>query len=248
MLVRSEKLFSLAAWVARLPRTSARASCPDCRVSNSCRDRLQAERTTLFPLRDGRAQLSIDPSPHARHDLGQRFHIRSRGVEVHDAGAQQVAAAADGVGDEHFTPRCSRSSSSRLSASRWRSRCPSATFARIGNANGLILLANFLQRSTTAFSCARFPRLFAFKEGMYDTQISALLGSPTVSGLLAPPARRQRLAHSACGAPSTPRPSGPAARRGATLAGAGHASQERVGERLRGALGEDLGKGGGRTA
>ena len=44
-----------------------------------------------------------------------------------------------------------------------------------------ILLANLLQRSRTAFSCVSFSNFFAFKEGMYDTQVSAVLSSPTVS-------------------------------------------------------------------
>jgi acetyl-CoA carboxylase carboxyltransferase component len=43
-------------------------------------------------------------------------------------------------------------------------------------------LANLLQRSRTAFSCASFSSFFAFKEGMSDTQISAVLSSPTVTG------------------------------------------------------------------
>ncbi len=46
---------------------------------------------------------------------------------------------------------------------------------------GGILLANLLQRSRTAFSRVSFSSFFAFKEGMYDTQIAALLSSPTVS-------------------------------------------------------------------
>src|SRR5215467_3714717 len=44
-----------------------------------------------------------------------------------------------------------------------------------------ILLANLLQGSRSTFSCASFPSVFAFQEGMWDTHISALLGSPTVS-------------------------------------------------------------------
>src|SRR5215467_6806777 len=47
---------------------------------------------------------------------------------------------------------------------------------------GRILLANLLQGSRSTFSCASFPSVFAFQEGMWDTHISALLGSPTVSG------------------------------------------------------------------
>src|SRR5947209_19485111 len=39
-----------------------------------------------------------------------------------------------------------------------------------------------LQSSSSTFACARFSSFFAFKEGMWDTQISALLSSPTVSG------------------------------------------------------------------
>ena len=41
-----------------------------------------------------------------------------------------------------------------------------------------------LQSSSSTFSCVSFPSIFAFQEGMWDTQISALLGSPTVSGRL----------------------------------------------------------------
>src|SRR5215468_4500094 len=53
---------------------------------------------------------------------------------------------------------------------------------RICKINGRILLANLLQGSRSTFSCASFPSVFAFQEGMWDTHISALLGSPTVSG------------------------------------------------------------------
>src|SRR5438093_13067525 len=45
-----------------------------------------------------------------------------------------------------------------------------------------ILLANQLQSSGSTFSCVSFPSFFAFQEGMWDTQISALPSSPTVSG------------------------------------------------------------------
>jgi hypothetical protein len=48
--------------------------------------------------------------------------------------------------------------------------------------NGGLLLANLLQGSRSTFSCVSFPSFVAFKEGMWDTQISALLSSPTVSG------------------------------------------------------------------
>jgi hypothetical protein len=47
--------------------------------------------------------------------------------------------------------------------------------------NHPILLANLLQGSRSTFSCASYPSFFAFQEGMWDTQISALLNSPTVS-------------------------------------------------------------------
>jgi hypothetical protein len=50
-----------------------------------------------------------------------------------------------------------------------------------GNPHAL-LLANLLQGSRSTFSYASFPRFFAFKEGIWDTPISALLSSPTVSG------------------------------------------------------------------
>ena len=49
---------------------------------------------------------------------------------------------------------------------------------------GTILLANLFQGSRSPFACLRFSNLFAFKEGMWGTQISVLLGSPTVSGTL----------------------------------------------------------------
>jgi hypothetical protein len=42
-------------------------------------------------------------------------------------------------------------------------------------------LANLFQSSRSTFSWGSFPSFFAFKEGMWDTQISALLSSPTVS-------------------------------------------------------------------
>jgi hypothetical protein len=48
--------------------------------------------------------------------------------------------------------------------------------------NGRILLANLLRSSRSTFSWRSFPSFFAFKAGMWDTQISALLSSPTVSG------------------------------------------------------------------
>ena len=48
--------------------------------------------------------------------------------------------------------------------------------------NGGILLANLLQGSSSTFSRVSFPSPFAFQEGMWDTHISALLSSPTVSG------------------------------------------------------------------
>jgi hypothetical protein len=47
-----------------------------------------------------------------------------------------------------------------------------------------ILLVNLLQSSRSTFSWESFPRVFAFQEGMWDTQISALGGSPTVSARL----------------------------------------------------------------
>src|SRR5215475_14381232 len=46
-------------------------------------------------------------------------------------------------------------------------------------AHGL-LLANLLQSSRSTFSRGNFPSFFAFQEGMWDTPISALGGSPTV--------------------------------------------------------------------
>src|SRR5215475_10727537 len=47
---------------------------------------------------------------------------------------------------------------------------------------GRILLANLFQSSSSTFSCVSFPGFFAFQEGIWDTQVSALLNSPTVSG------------------------------------------------------------------
>jgi hypothetical protein len=44
-----------------------------------------------------------------------------------------------------------------------------------------ILLANLLQSSRSTFSWRSFLSFFACKEGMVDTQISALGGWPTVS-------------------------------------------------------------------
>src|SRR5215471_14384124 len=46
---------------------------------------------------------------------------------------------------------------------------------------GPILLANPLQRSKRTFSWGSFLSFFAFKEGMWDTHIAALLSSPTVT-------------------------------------------------------------------
>src|SRR5262245_34593187 len=60
-------------------------------------------------------------------------------------------------------------------------RTSESTFLRLSS-NGRILLANLLQSSSSTFSCVSFPSVFAFQEGMWDTQISALLNSPTVSG------------------------------------------------------------------
>src|SRR5438445_13341325 len=39
-----------------------------------------------------------------------------------------------------------------------------------------------LQGSRSTFSCVSFPSVFAFQDDMWDTQISAPGGSPTVSG------------------------------------------------------------------
>ena len=47
--------------------------------------------------------------------------------------------------------------------------------------NPRILLANLLQSSRSTFSWESFPSFFAFQEGMWDTQISAFLSSPTVT-------------------------------------------------------------------
>src|ERR1700731_208166 len=43
-----------------------------------------------------------------------------------------------------------------------------------------------LQSSRSTFSCASLPSFFAFKEGMLETHISALLSSPTVSDRFLP--------------------------------------------------------------
>jgi hypothetical protein len=44
-----------------------------------------------------------------------------------------------------------------------------------------ILLTNLFQSSRSTFSWGSFSSFFAFKEGMWDTQIAALWNSPTVS-------------------------------------------------------------------
>jgi hypothetical protein len=44
------------------------------------------------------------------------------------------------------------------------------------------LILGLLQSSRSTFSWESFASFFAFKEGMSDTGISALLSSPTVSG------------------------------------------------------------------
>ena len=61
--------------------------------------------------------------------------------------------------------------------------------AKLPECNGRILLANPLQSSKRTFSWGSFLSFFACKEGMWDTQIAALLSSPTVSAriLLANP-------------------------------------------------------------
>jgi hypothetical protein len=46
---------------------------------------------------------------------------------------------------------------------------------------GRILLANLFQSSRSTFSWGSFSSFLAFQEGMWDTQISELGGSPTVS-------------------------------------------------------------------
>jgi hypothetical protein len=53
---------------------------------------------------------------------------------------------------------------------------------RKGRKNGPRSQPILLQSSRSTFSRGSFPSFFAFKEGMWDTQISALLSSPTVSG------------------------------------------------------------------
>jgi hypothetical protein len=53
--------------------------------------------------------------------------------------------------------------------------------AREFSLNERILLANLLQSSRSTLSRGSFLSFFAFKEGMLDTQISALGGWPTVS-------------------------------------------------------------------
>src|SRR5262245_15194449 len=76
----------------------------------------------------------------------------------------------------------------RLCLLRWQNESLFPTFCVFGHlCNGFslnerILLANFLQGSRSTFSCVSFPSFFAFQEGMWDTQISALSSSPTVSG------------------------------------------------------------------
>src|ERR1051325_2759054 len=62
----------------------------------------------MRPLPDFRLQtsnlleLGADSPAGAHDDLRQRLDVRTIGVEVHDAGAQHIAVADDGVGDERF--------------------------------------------------------------------------------------------------------------------------------------------------
>ena len=58
--------------------------------------------TTLAALREPGPQLRVDRASDPRHDLRQRLDVRPVGVEIHDAGAQHVAAADDGVRDERL--------------------------------------------------------------------------------------------------------------------------------------------------
>src|SRR5262249_54863384 len=60
--------------------------------------------------------------------------------------------------------------------------------------HGRILLVNLLQRSRRTFSWESFLSFFAFKEGMVDTQISALGDWPTVSGRFADGQRKDVVA------------------------------------------------------
>jgi hypothetical protein len=53
---------------------------------------------------------------------------------------------------------------------------------RKGRKNGPRSQPILLQSSRSTFSRESFTGFFAFKDGMWDTQISALLSSPTVSG------------------------------------------------------------------
>src|SRR6185369_11587456 len=50
--------------------------------------------------RSRRAQLRVNFLCDAGNDLRQRLHVRERGVEVHDTGAQRVAAADDRIRDK----------------------------------------------------------------------------------------------------------------------------------------------------
>src|SRR5262245_50454149 len=63
--------------------------------------------------------------------------------------------------------------------------CSCATFVLASPTSVLknirILLVNLIQSSGSTFSWGGFLSFFAFKEGMLDTQISALGGWPTVS-------------------------------------------------------------------
>jgi len=59
----------------------------------------------------------------------------------------------------------------------WRTSLPSAGWTHVTRYCWRI----YFKVLEVLFSCASFPSFFAFKEGMYDTQISALLSSPTVS-------------------------------------------------------------------
>src|SRR5215471_4045021 len=106
------------------------------------------------------------------------------------SGPQRGSSASSPAASLRTTPPAARRSglqpSPDVADGVWQALDSALAGGRIGAAprpeNARILLANVLQSSSRTFSCVSFPSVFAFKEGMWDTPISALGGSPTVSG------------------------------------------------------------------
>src|SRR5262249_12421941 len=85
-------------------------------------------------------------------------------------------------------PRSSSSASGTLggTVSANSSRIAASRAGRYGatssNPLGKIPLANLLPSSRSHFFLPKLSKRFTFKEGMWDTQVAALVSSPTVSG------------------------------------------------------------------